>query len=42
MEKAILLHECRKFSDIEDDDVVISVQHLCWELNKDCLKEMQN
>ena len=47
MEKAILFYECRKWrisveSDIEDDDVVISVQHLCWELNKDCLEEMQN
>ena len=29
-------------SDIEDDHVVISIQHLCWELNKDCLEEMQN
>ena len=47
MEKAILLHESRKGripveSDIEDDHVVISVQHLCCELNKDCLEEMQN
>ena len=47
MEKAILLHESRKGripveSDIEDDHVVISVQHLCRELNKDCLEEMQN
>ena len=47
IEKAILLHESRKEripaeSDIEDDHVVISIRHLCWELNKDCLEEMQN
>ena len=29
-------------SHIQDDHVVISIQHLCWELNKDCLEEMQN
>ena len=29
-------------SHIEDDHVVISIQHLCWELNKDCIEEMQN
>ena len=32
----------RHWRDIEDDHVVISVQHLCWELRKDCLEEMQN
>ena len=29
-------------SNIEDDHVVISIRHLYWELNKDCLEKMQN
>ena len=29
-------------SDIENHHVVISIRHLCWEQNKDCLQEMQN
>ena len=47
IKKATLLYERRKDripveSDIEDDHAVISIQHLCWEQNKDCFQEMQN